>query len=52
MKFEGLFMFHLHTKFHVPSSNDSRIITIKPKAKYNGIRAVLSRLITDYRNIS
>jgi len=25
---------NLHTKFHMPSSNVSSLITIKPKAKY------------------
>jgi len=28
-----MFITYLHTKFHKPSSNDSIIITIKPKAK-------------------
>jgi hypothetical protein len=28
-------MTYLRTKFHVPSSNDSLVIAIKPKAKEN-----------------
>jgi len=32
--FEDMFMFHIHTTIHMPRSNSSLFITIKPKVKY------------------
>jgi hypothetical protein len=31
----GMFMVNLYTKFHIPNSSDSPVITTKPKAKEN-----------------
>jgi len=32
MEFAGMFMIHLHTKFHMPILNYSLVIAIKPES--------------------
>ena len=33
MSCKGIFMAYVHTKFHIPTSNDALVIFINPKAK-------------------
>jgi hypothetical protein len=40
-KFSGMYMIVHHTKFHLPTSNCSLVINVKPKAKYRLHAAVI-----------